>query len=273
MEYNLLIADPAKNITAFVLNHVPPDTRSALSAALLADPALEAEQAAFVIPPGREGNRLWRLEMMGGEFCGNAARSFGLYVARKTGLHGGRTVLIESSGAAAPIPVWADAENGLAEAEIPGPRSLTSLAFKGRTLTVCAFDGITHVIALDLPADRESFFAIKSAFEASVPFLPGALGVLFAGPPADGADAAMTPVVYVYGADSLVFESSCGSGSAALALALAARESYGIDGGEARYRIRQPGGVIETRVVTQAGVSVTIGGPVTLKEIVWQRAV
>ncbi|MDR0376563.1 MAG: hypothetical protein LBH70_02095, partial [Spirochaetaceae bacterium] len=271
MKYNLLIADPAKNITAFVLNQVPANARAALSAALLADPALGAEQAAFVIPPGRGSNRLWRLEMMGGEFCGNAARSFGLYVAGKTGLRGRGTVVIESSGAAAPIPVRVDTDNGWAEVEIPGPRSMTTLDFEGRALTVCAFDGITHVIAPDLRPGKESFFAIKSAFEEGAPSLPGAFGVLFAGPPADGADTAMTPVVYVYGTDSLVFESSCGSGSAALASALALRKSGGIDGAEVRYRIRQPGGIIETRVVTRAGavVSVAMGGLVTLRDLVW----
>ncbi|MDR1352987.1 MAG: hypothetical protein LBK05_06870, partial [Treponema sp.] len=228
MKYDLLIADPAKNITAFVLNQTPPGARAALSAALLSDTALGAEQAGFVIPPGRRGNLRWRLEMMGGEFCGNAARSFGLYVAGKTGLRGRHTVLIESSGAAAPVPVRVDTETGRAEADIPGPRLITALDFEGRALTVCVFEGITHVLAPGLEPDRESFFAIKAAFERNAAVLPGAFGVLFAGPPLaraggsasfpDGADDAITPAVYVYGTDSLVFESSCGSGSAALAV-------------------------------------------------------
>jgi diaminopimelate epimerase len=268
MKYDLLMADPAKNITAFVLNPVPAEARPALSAAILTDPALGAEQAAFVIPPGREGNRRWRLEMMGGEFCGNAARSFGLYVAGKTGLRGRHTVVIESSGAAAPIPVRVDTETGRAEAEIPAPRSVTALNFGGRALPVCVFEGITHVLAPDLEPAMESFFAIKAAFERDAPSLPGAFGVLFAGTFAGDADDAMTPVVYVYGTDSLVFESSCGSGSAALAVC----KSRPLDDGEARYRISQPGGIIEARVVKRAGavVSVTIGGTVTLREFVWE---
>jgi diaminopimelate epimerase len=272
MKYNLLIADPAKNITVFVLDPVPAEDRAALVAAILSDPALGAEQAAFAVPPGREGNRCWRLEMMGGEFCGNAARSFGLYVAGKTGLRGRHTVAIESSGASAPIPVRVDTEAGRAEAEIPGPRSVTALDFEGRALPVCVFEGITHVLAPDLRPDRESFFAIKAAFERNSPSLPGAFGVMFAGPPAAPAseDDAMTPAVYVYGTDSLVFESSCGSGSAALAVC----KSRPLDDGEARYRIRQPGGVIEVRVLKRAGavVSVAIGGPVTLGELVWEWA-
>jgi diaminopimelate epimerase len=275
MKYDLVIADPAKNITAFVLDQVAAEARTALAAAILSDPALGAEQAAFVVPPGREKNRHWRLEMMGGEFCGNAARSFGLYAAGKMGLYGRHTVVIESSGASAPVPVRVDTETGRAEAEIPGPRSITALNFGGRALPVCAFEGITHVLAPELKPDRERFFAIKAAFERSAPSLPGAFAVMFAGPPAsdgpspDGVDYAMTPAVYVYGTDSLVFESSCGSGSAALAV----HESRSLADGEARYRIRQSGGVIETRVVKRAGavVSVAIGGPVTLRELVWER--
>lgn len=280
MKYDLLIADPAKNITVFVLDPVPPEARAALSAAILSDPALGAEQAAFVVPPGREGNRRWRLEMMGGEFCGNAARSFGLYVAGKMGLRGRHAVVIESSGVSAPITVRVDTETGRAEAEIPGPHSITALNFEGRTLPVCVFEGITHALAPDLEPDRDRFFAIKAAFERNAPSLPGAFTVMFAGTPAGqaaadvaspagDADCAMTPAVYVYGTDSLVFESSCGSGSAALAVC----KSRPLDDGEARYRIRQPGGIIETRVVKRAGaaVSVAIGGPVTLKELVWER--
>jgi diaminopimelate epimerase len=278
MKYDLIIADPAKNITAIVLDQTPPGVRAALSAAILADPALGAEQAGFAIPPGRRENRRWRLEMMGGEFCGNAARSFGLYIAGITGLRGRHTVIIESSGAAAPVPVRVDTGTGRAEAEIPGPLSITALDFEGRALTVCIFEGITHVLAPGLAPDRETFFAVKSAFERNAASLPDAFGVMFAGPPAarpegglsfpDGADDAMTPAVYVYGTDSLVFESSCGSGSAALAVCKSPLPA----GGEARYRIRQPGGIIETRVVKRAGAaaSVAIGGPVTLRKLVWE---
>ncbi|MDR2403313.1 MAG: hypothetical protein LBD78_04725 [Spirochaetaceae bacterium] len=293
MKYDLIIADPAKNITAFVLNQTPSrmgaDLRAALAGALLADPAIGAEQAAFVLPPGREGNRHWRLEMMGGEFCGNAARSFGLYVAGKTGLHGRHRVIIESSGLSVPIPVQTDTETGRAEAEIPGPSVMTTLNFEGRSLPVCIFEGITHVLAPDLEPDRERFFAIKAAFERTVRSLPGAFGILFAGSPAghaavdaapppdaagaspaDAAVLSMTPAVYVDGTDSLVFESSCGSGSAALAV----YRSRNLRDGEGRYRIAQPGGIIEVRIVKRAGAaaSVAIGGRVTLRELVWDWA-
>jgi diaminopimelate epimerase len=68
--------------------------------------------------------------------------------------------------------------------------------------------------------------------------------------------------VYVYATDTLVFESSCGSGSAALGLHLA-RDT---DRGEELLTLQQPGGIIEVRVEKRPGeaAAVFIGGPVTL---------
>ena len=72
----------------------------------------------------------------------------------------------------------------------------------------------------------------------------------------------MSPAVYVYGTASLVFESSCGSGSAALGLSLA----EGFQDGTRTYAIAQRGGLIETTVEKHAGAlrRLSIGGPVTL---------
>jgi diaminopimelate epimerase len=75
----------------------------------------------------------------------------------------------------------------------------------------------------------------------------------------------MTPAVYVYRSGTLVFESSCGSGSAAMAVRLDREAAFPADQGERRFSIRQPGGVIETRVLRRdGGLSVSIGGRVTL---------
>ena len=66
-------ADPAGNITALVLSDVPKEERPALAAKLMALPDWGVEQVGFVHrgPPGIHGV----LEMMGGEFCGNATRA------------------------------------------------------------------------------------------------------------------------------------------------------------------------------------------------------
>ncbi|MDR1863470.1 MAG: hypothetical protein LBQ67_06070 [Treponema sp.] len=324
MEYEMVVADPAGNITVFVLDPVDsPEERAALSKAILGDPLLKAEQAGFVIPPEREDG-LWRLEMMGGEFCGNAARSFGLFVAARRGLKGKLAIPVSVSGTGRPVTVNVDVEAGWAEAEVPPPlalgvccasrtesekiadraianlcsiypansshRTSGSRSPENRTegprlldsleggLPVVVFDGITHVIAPDITPSEASFKRIRESLENrgfcgiydakihKYNRLPAALGVLFYDPPSRF----MTPAVYVRATDTLVFESSCGSGSAALGV----WESRDLSNGERRLSAAQPGGVIEVKVRKNRGRvdAVSIGGAVTLSRLEAQQS-
>jgi diaminopimelate epimerase len=309
MRYELVVADPARNITIFVIT--PVENRVAVARALLAEPSLGAEQVGFVVQRGDGADDAsvasvprrpyWRLEMMGGEFCGNAARSFGLFVARRTGLTGKTTVMIEISGTREALPVRVDVEMGRAEVEIPKPLAMDTLLCEGRRLPVCVFEGITHVIAPGVTPDRETFSSIKEVVEKRGVGDPSDTGHQDAGHPADAdgggawhpdvcrpadgdhpSDACrpmdglgvmfydeaarlMVPAVYVYGTDSLVFESSCGSGSAALAVWL----SRELRDGEERYKVAQPGGTIEVHVGKRGGeiTGISIGGPVGLRDV------
>jgi len=257
----ILAADPAKNITVFVLDTVEdPADRAALARVILADKNLKAEQVGFVSPPAScHEKSLWHLEMAGGEFCGNAARCFGLYVAKTRGLKGRANLFVSVSGAKEPVQVEVDTERSRAAAEMPKPLTVESVDCEGRSLPVLIFEGITHVIAQDLESGSENFYAIKAAVEKRFP-APAALGVMFY----DTASRFLRPAVYVRSVDTMVFESSCGSGSAALGIWLC-RE---IADGTAKYAIAQAGGVIETEVVKRADkvVRITIGGEVRLGE-------
>lgn len=72
MTIDYLVADPSGNTTILVLTPVPKEEHSALAAKLLALPGIEAEQVGYVT---REAGKPLRVDMMGGEFCGNASRS------------------------------------------------------------------------------------------------------------------------------------------------------------------------------------------------------
>jgi diaminopimelate epimerase len=261
MELRLVRADPAGNITIFVLDRMEdPALRRRAARALLADPALGAEQVGFAIPPaGAAGPALWRLEMMGDEFCANAARSFGLYAARESGLRGKQEIRVGISGAPDPLPVRVDLEASTAELEIPGPRAEAPLSWKGRSFPVLRFEGITHLIAEGLAPDRELVLGLAEAL-GRAGGRPLALGVMFYDP----ARRFMRPAVYVAATESLVLESSCGSGTAALAAWLAASPAG--DPGAACWDIAQPGGLIRARVTRRGEIieSVAIGGPVGL---------
>jgi diaminopimelate epimerase len=116
------------------------------------------------------------------------------------------------------------------------------------------------VIAGDIEASETAFYAIKALLEKRFQEAArsDAVGVMFY----DSAAQTMTPVVYVRATDTLVFESSCGSGSAAMGLYLARN----LERGEKTLTLRQPGGTIQVRVEKLPGeaASVSIGGPVTL---------
>ena len=263
----ILTANPAGNITVFVLDPVESRAeRADIARAIMKEKRFGAEQVGFVTPPFHNFHKknLWHLEMAGGEFCGNAARSFGLYVARhhlrSEGEPGVKeTLFVSVSGAEEPVKVVVDAEKGRAAAEMPKPTSIDTLPFKNNSLPVIVFEGITHIIALDMEPAEENFYTILGVYKSGAE-IPAAIGVMFY----DTAAGFMKPAVYVRSIDSFVFESSCGSGTAALGAWL----SRSLSEGCARYAISQPGGVIEAEIQKKTGeiTGITIGGEVKLGE-------
>jgi diaminopimelate epimerase len=260
MELEIVRADPAGNITVFVLSPVEDrDERAAVVSALMADPALKAEQVGFVIQPLKAGDP-WRLEMMGGEFCGNAARSFGLLAARQTGLSGRHILMIGISGVKTPLPVLVDTGANTAAVEMPPPIAETSIENDGRKFPLYVFEGISHVIAENMEPDEKLIPALLDRF-SEIPDAwhhPDALGVMFY----DTGRRFMRPLVWVRASGTTVAESSCGSGTAAFgAWALRGRH----DGTE-RIELAQPGGVIAVEVEKSESRirRISIGGQVSL---------
>jgi diaminopimelate epimerase len=279
--YRFTVADPAGNITALIEaaddESVPvaqwtDDERQQIVQRVMREHP-DVEQAGFVIPGqigengdgenSRFSSSLWRLEMAGGEFCGNAARSFGLFVAQKTGLHGKIAVHVTVSGAENALAVLADTQNSTAEVALPPPRQMETLCYRGRSLPAVIFDGITHIImeGIDKNTDKaaltETFFAVKKIAESALGTEPpAAFGVMFY----DTERAFLRPAVFVNGIETFVFENSCGSGSAALAWYRALH----CPDGTYRHVFQQPGGAITTRLTKAQGeiAAILIGGKV-----------
>jgi diaminopimelate epimerase len=271
MELKIVRADPAGNITVFVLD--PPSNekiRADAAMTLLADPGLGAEQVGFV----SFAKGIWRLEMAGGEFCGNASRSAALLAASMQGLSGRHTLIIETSGMSAPLPVLIDTVAQTAEIAIPGPIEETFINLEGRIFPVYVFEGITHIIAEDIESDeilaRELINKMDNRMDKSSKNDQGngscsAMGVMFY----DTDKRFMRPIVWTRMMDTFVFESSCGSGSAALGVWIL----RSVQDAETSIELVQPGGTITVCITKQAGVitHLSIGGHVTFGEVLNYR--
>ena len=236
-ELRVVRADPAGNITLFVLTPVEKAECAAVAAKLLAIEALKAEQVGFIFPNGH-------MEMEAGEFCGNASRAYGYLLAKQQGLTGRHTMHLSVSGCDHPVAVTVDMDAGTASAEMPLPKLVEQVHL----------GGIAHLVVQGVAPSRDFFAAAEPIF-AEDPMLE-AYGVCFI----EGER--MTPLVKVPEAGTLVFEGSCGSGTLASAIAL----SRGCDG-DFSVALRQPAGTVYASVTRQAGAvtAASIGGSVALE--------
>lgn len=252
-EYTVAVLDPAGNVTAIVCSDVPAAERARVAAQILRLPELGIEQVAFLTAP-RSGGEI-RLEMMGGEFCGNALRCAGFYQALRNGEQGKSCVLAEISGADGVQPVMADTAEGTASTVMPLPLSVQPAGWADVQAVRVTFAGITHFV-IDCAQPDETLVqrAIAAAPEAS------AVGAIFL----DRAHGSIKPVVFVRETASCVAENSCASGSVATAVVLTADFADGIT----EIGIGQPGGTLEVGVQRTDGAvtGLSIGGAVRLTQ-------
>ena len=252
-EYTVAVLDPAGNVTAIVCSDVPAAERARVAAQILRLPELGIEQVAFLTAP-RSGGEI-RLEMMGGEFCGNALRCAGFYQALRNGAQGKSCVFAEISGADGVQPVMADTAEGTASTVMPLPLSVQPAGWADVQAARVTFAGITHFV-IDCAQPDETLVqrAIAAAPEAS------AVGAIFL----DRTHGSIKPVVFVRETASCVAENSCASGSVATAVVLTADFADGIT----EIGIGQPGGTLEVGVQRTDGAvtGLSIGGAVRLTQ-------
>ena len=238
-EIEYCIFDPTGNITALVETAVDPADQPAAGAGIMKlEP--DVEQVGFVTFTG--GDVPVSLRMAGGEFCGNATMcAAALYMVRR-GMQGKAEVQVRVSGTEEPLKVSLvrTGEKSFDTAvSLPPPIGIDFLTlemhwndFSGPVgLPVVALEGITHLIVrpgskiFDEMEDRETAEGILKAW---YPFLePDCLGMMFLD---DGDDVRkLTPLVYVPGADTMFWENSCASGSAAAGMFLASQARGPVD--------------------------------------------
>lgn len=250
MKMKIRVANPAGNITVFVMDKVQREDYAKISAQILDRKELHAEQVGFIEQEGKAVH----MQMMGGEFCGNATRSFA-YLLSMLSDEKPEEVLVDVSGSDRPLKAEINPEKGTSRVEMPLPVDRKELRLGEKAVyPVVVFDGICHIIAEGAPGEQELVDRLIAEAEKICPC--EAYGVMFL------QKEHMVPVVYVKETDSMVWESSCGSGSMGAAVYLSEQEKDG----SFVYRLHQPGGVIEASVCKENGkvISCKMGGPVEI---------
>lgn len=261
MKIHYTLIDPTKNMTVLVETPVERCHHIAVANALMAD-IPDAEQVGFVEPPSRAGS--WaRLQMMGGEFCGNATMSLGALLASRDRLAPGEWVEIplDVSGASDPLicRIETQEDSFLGTVAMPLPEKIQPHTFPLRgqaaSFPVVYLPGIYHII---VPADRISPEEAEQLIRLwGAEFDAEAVGILLY----EEARCQMSPLVLVKPTDSAVWERGCGSGSASIG-------SYRafLNERDTVTALRQPGGIITIHAGCHAGAitSLSITGTVRI---------
>lgn len=250
-------ANPCGNITGFVVAPVYPGYRKAYTKCIIEQIDKDVEQVGF-ISPAYEGAPL-RMDMMGGEFCANATRAYGLYSAGFYDTDGLVDIEVYVSGHEGTTDVIADVKNQKAYVAMDAPLAEKTVKVKGGDYKLIQLPGISHLIV----EGQEDEKFVQDALEVlKKDYKDEAYGVIFF----DKEKLELVPFVYVEGSDTLFRESSCGSGTVAVVNYL----EDDIDGLDEDYKvsIKNPAGELEVFVYEfEDGKKLCVGGEVELSEV------
>lgn len=241
------IFDPTGNITALVTSVVAVAEQPSVAARIMQCHP-EVEQVGFVRLASDVPGVQAELRMAGGEFCGNATMSAAaLYLLR-----GGQeapegssvTLRLKVSGAAQPVEVLlTQTALDACDAGICMPSALgideVSLTHEGLSaaVPVVRMEGISHAV-IEQGSPYFSLLDDRGSAERAVRGWCSQLGV-------DGlglmflAGERLTPLVYVPDGDTVFWENSCASGSAATGMYLSFRAAA-----PASLVFHEPGGIL-----------------------------
>lgn len=253
---------PTENMTIIVTSPVPRQQQAAVSEKLMAYGSVYAEQVGFLEEASLPGTRV-RLQMMGGEFCGNASMSMATLLAWQDELPDGaeESYPLEVSGAEGAVicHIRRRGESYTGTISMPVPEEISRVEIDpGVCLPVVRFPGISHVIAYEDEMDADTACAVIARWCRQMG--TDALGILLV----NREMTSMRPLVYVRETDSAVWERGCGSGTAALGAYAAMLRENSADLG-----IQQPGGTIRVQAAWNQGKTeqIQISGTVKIAAI------
>lgn len=280
---------PGGNDTFFVVNPSLSRDEYARINKLVLEHYPKFEQGA-VLEPSSQGAVL-RMQMTGGEFCGNATRSVAALIA-ETYMNGSDdlpvanyslitqdnnvlTFPVEVSGTDNLVTAKATRDENGWDVEIELPRlperkvsATTILEFSGTRVpcTVVELEGISHILISDsqmpFTNNQDRFNSMVADVITQLSWSDRAAFGLIWVKQVDN-QLAIEPVVFVKSIQTCIYESACGSGSIAVALASTP------EGTQQVTSVRQPSGAVlqagidETNTIQ--GIGATLRGPVEIR--------
>lgn len=255
MKLHMIIANPAGNITAIVTDSFDRGDYQTIARKLMAMKDFNIEQVGFEEPAsGCDGH----IQMMGGEFCGNASRSYGLYLIRSGRAKQRHFAVISISGTDQLLNI--EANEALTEALVGMPPVKGFQMVETNTLgslPLVEMEGISHVLVIDNNAETISADKNSPLMEELIGRLQAeAIGIMYYNPEQQF----LKPYIWVGQTATGIWESSCGSGSVALAAYLHREEDE-----DFQLQIHEPGGIL--KVFRQHGV-IKLGGPIHISDVI-----
>ena len=207
------LVNPNNNITVLVESQFSAEVQPFVAKRLL-NKEKSGEQVGFIIDEKSDSFDI-KIRMSGGEFCGNACMAAAAVYLSKI-KEPKQLVRVSISGCDSPVNVIIkekDADGYLCCVQMPKTLSIGEITAvisgKECILPIVHFKGISHIFIKEKLGRGEAETLIKNM---SQELKTDALGLMFISEDYSS----LTPLVYVPKADTLYWENSCASGTAAL---------------------------------------------------------
>lgn len=231
----LAIAYPSGNTTAVVFDDIESVDTKELNDSILktwksqSKSLPEIEQCCFAQKP-HDKRAAIRIEMFGGEFCGNASRSVVWLVNKGRNSQG----FIESSGVGGLLSYQIKDGDVKLQMPLPSTLNLTEVVNEG---TLVHLDGISHLVVTEHAADnpqspRDLLTFLLKTNKYGLSARP-AVGVSYFHPNTGKAEFC----VWVNTIDTIFDETACGSGTSSIGIAIALKNQT-----SRSLPVRQPSG-------------------------------
>lgn len=263
MELKFIKTSPTENMTLLIRTPVPREQQLAVAEKLIAYGSVHAEQAGYIEEPENPLAEK-RLQMMAGEFCGNASLSLAAWLAKEKGLavNEKTEIVLEVSGADSLVrcEIQREEKSFFGRVAMPLPKKIEKRAFlldrEKMELTVVAFEGITHIIVPVSLWGEAAAAKAEQAAKAWAGEMPAAFGILLF----DEEKGELHPLVSVENV-SLIWERGCGSGTSAIGAYLAEKTGKCVS-----VKLKQPGGImgVEAKYVNGTIEALFITGHVSI---------